>query len=209
MEFYDVNFSYIDLDTMGEEFVSIPEQDSGLLIPEWLGKVGYIYCWSQWFWNDGYIYIIEKEVVYGRRKFERTGVGSCREAKEIIETSLRYFKANSRNICASIFTTSKDYLMHVQDINGVGMTSSLSLVAIIAMCSRSLNKPVQSQLAVLVSVSIGGTINKVEDLTNILQVCFDAGAKKILLSIVNAADISTVSPELFTKFQIMFYLGVE
>lgn len=209
MEFYDVHFSYIDLDTMEEEFVSVPEQGSGSLIPEGLGKAGHVYTVGVG--NSGMIgvYKIETEVVSGSGKFERTGLGTCREAKESIETAFRYFKANSRSISASISTTSKDYLMHVQDVNGVGMTSSLSLAAIIAMCSGALNKPVQSQLAVLGSVSIGGTINKVEDLANTLQVCFDAGAKKILLPMVNAADIPVVPPELFAKFQIMFYSGAE
>ncbi len=112
------------------------------------------------------VYKIEVEVVGGTGKFERTGLGYDREAKESIDTAFRYFKANSRSISTSITTTAKDYLMHVQDVNVVGMTSSLSLTAIIAMCSGALNKPVQSQLAVLGSVSIGGTINKVEDLAN-------------------------------------------
>ena len=155
------------------------------------------------------VYKLEVEVVGGTGKFEKTGLGYDREAKESIETAFRYFKANSRSISASISTTNKDYLMHIQDVNGVGMTSSLSLAAIIAMCSGALNKPVQSQLAVLGSVSIGGTINKVEDLANTLQVCFDAGAKKILLPMVNAADIPLVPPELFAKFQIMFYSSAE
>lgn len=209
MEFYDVHFSYIDLDTMEEEFVSVPEQGSGSLIPEGLGKAGHVYTVGVGDSGMIGVYKIETEVVSGSGKFERTGLGTCREAKESIETAFRYFKANSRSISASISTTNKDYLMHVQDINGVGMTSSLSLAAIIAMCSGALNKPVQSQLAVLGSVSIGGTINKVEDLANTLQVCFDAGAKKILLPMVNAVDIPVVPPELFAKFQIMFYSGAE
>lgn len=99
--------------------------------------------------------------------------------------------------------------MHVQDVNGVGMTSELSLAAIIAMCSGALSRSVQGQLAILGSVSIGGTINRVEDLANTLQVCFDAGAKKILLPMANASDILTVPPELFAKFQIMFYSTAE
>lgn len=155
------------------------------------------------------VYKLETEVVNGNGKFEKTGLGTHREAKESIETAFRYFKANSRGISASISTTTKDYLMHVQDVNGVGMTSGLSLVAIIAMCSGALNKPVQSQLAILGSVSIGGTINKVEDFASTLQVCFDAGAKKLLIPMVNAADIATVPPELFAKFQIMFYSNTE
>ncbi|MBN1067559.1 protease Lon-related BREX system protein BrxL [Clostridium botulinum] len=209
MEFYDVHFSYIDLDTMEEEFVSVPEQGSGSLIPEGISKAGHIYTIG--LGDSGMIgvYKIEVEVVGGSGKFEKTGLGYDREAKESIETAFRYFKANSKSISASISTTNKDYLMHVQDVNGVGMTSSLSLAAIIAMCSGALNKPVQSQLAVLGSVSIGGTINKVEDLANTLQVCFDAGAKKILLPMTNASDIAFVPPELFAKFQIMFYSATE
>ena len=209
MEFYDVHFSYIDNETMEEEFLSVPEQGSSTLIPEGLSKAGHVYTIG--LGDSGMIgvYKLEVEVVGGTGKFERTGLGYDREAKESIDTAFRYFKANSRNVSSTISTTTKDYLMHVQDVNGVGMTSQLSLAAIIAMCSGALNKPVQSQLAVLGSVSIGGTINKVEDLANTLQVCFDAGAKKILLPMSNAVDIATVPPELFAKFQIMFYSSAE
>lgn len=209
MEFYDVHFSYIDNETMEEEFISVPEQGSSTLIPEGLSKAGHVYTIG--LGDSGMIgvYKLEVEVVGGTGKFERTGLGYDREAKESIDTAFRYFKANSRNVSSTISTTTKDYLMHVQDVNGVGMTSQLSLAAIIAMCSGALNKPVQSQLAVLGSVSIGGTINKVEDLANTLQVCFDAGAKKILLPMSNAVDIATVPPELFAKFQIMFYSSAE
>lgn len=209
MEFYDVHFSYIDNETMAEEFISVPEQGSSSLIPEGASKAGHVYTIG--LGDSGMIgvYKIEVEVVGGTGKFEKTGLGYDREAKESIDTAFRYFKANSRNISASISITNKDYLMHVQDVNGVGMTSELSLAAIIAMCSGALVKPVQSQLAVLGSVSIGGTINKVEDLANTLQVCFDAGAKKILLPMANAADIAIVPPELFAKFQIMFYSSAE
>ncbi|MDU5105777.1 protease Lon-related BREX system protein BrxL [Clostridium sp.] len=209
MEFYDVHFSYIDNETMEETFVSVPEQGSGSLIPEGLSKAGHVYTVGLGDSGMNGVYKIEVEVVGGTGKFERTGLGYYRDAKESIDTAFRYFRANSRSISASISTTNKDYLMHVQDVTGVGMTSSLSLAAIIAMCSGALNKPVQSQLAVLGSVSIGGTINKVENLANTLQVCFDAGAKKILLPMINAADISMVPPELFAKFQIMFYNSTE
>lgn len=209
MEFYDVHFSYIDTETMEEEFVAVPEQGSGSLIPEGTSKAGHVYTIGVGDSGMIGVYKIETEVVAGTGKFEKTGIGWDREAKESIETAFRYFKANSRNISASISTVSKDYLMHVQDVNGIGMTSALSLAAIIAMCSGALLKPVQGQLVVLGSVSIGGTINKVEDLANTLQVCFDSGAKKILLPMVNATDIATVPPELFAKFQIMFYSSAE
>jgi ATP-dependent Lon protease len=60
-----------------------------------------------------------------------------------------------------------------------------------------------------VQISISGTINKVEELANVLQVCFDSGAKKVLLRMASAVDIGTVPPKRFTKFQISFYQSPE
>ena len=209
MEFYDVHFSYIDNETMNEEFVSVSEQGGGKIIPEGMGKPGHLYTIARG--KSGMIgaYKIETQVVSGNGKFERTGLGSDREAKESIETAFRYFRANSKNISGSISVTTKDYLMHVQDIHGVGMTSELALAAFVALCSGALGKPPQSQLVVLGSLSIGGTIIKVEELANVLQVCFDSGAKKVLLPMASAVDIPTVPPELFAKFQISFYQSPE
>lgn len=209
MEFYDVHFSYIDNETMNEEFVSVPEQGGGKIIPEGMGKPGHLYTVARG--KSGMIgaYKIETQVISGTGKFERTGLGSDREAKESIETAFRYFRANSKNISGSISITTKDYLMHVQDIHGVGMTSELALAAFVALCSGALGKPPQSQLVVLGSLSIGGTIMKVEELANVLQVCFDSGAKRVLLPMASAVDIPTVPPELFAKFQISFYQSPE
>lgn len=209
MEFYDVQFSYIDRETMNEEFVSVPEQGGGKIIPEGMGKPGHIYTIARG--NSGMIgaYKVETEVISGSGKFEKTGLASDREAKESIETAFRYFRANSKNVSGTISTTTKDYLMHVQDIHGVGLTGELALTAFIALCSAAMNRPAQSQIVVLGSMSIGGTINKVEELANVLQVCFDSGAKKILIPMSSAMDIGTVPPELFAKFQISFYQNAE
>jgi ATP-dependent Lon protease len=209
MEFYDVHFSYIDKDTFQEEFVSVPEQGGGKLIPEGIGKPGHVYTVAHG--NSGMIgvYKIETEVVNGSGKFEKTGLGTSRDARESINTAFNYFKANKKNISGTISLQQNDFLMHVQDLQGIGMTPELALAAFIALCSGSLRKHVQSQLVVLGSMSIGGTINKVEELASTLQVCFDAGAKKILLPMASAADIGTVPPELFAKFQISFYQSPE
>jgi len=209
MEFYDVHFSYIDIETLNEEFVSVPEQGGGKIIPEGIGKPGHVYTIGRG--KSGMIgaYKIEVQVVSGSGKFEKTGLGANREAKEAIDTAFRFFKANSKSISRSITTTNKDYLMHAVDIHGVGLTSELALAAFVALCSGGVSRPCQSQLAILGSMSIGGTINKVEELANVLQVCFDAGAKKVLLPMSSAADIGTVPPDLFARFQISFYQSPE
>ncbi|MGL6107483.1 protease Lon-related BREX system protein BrxL [Romboutsia sp.] len=209
MEFYDVQFSYIDNETLSEEFISVPEQGGGKIIPEGMNKAGHVYTIARG--KSGMIgtYKIETEVINGNGKFEKTGVSSDREAKEAIDTAFKYFRANSKNISGTISVANRDYMMHVQDVGGIGMSSELSLAAFVGLCSGAMNRPVQSEMAILGSLSIGGTINKIEELANVLQVCFDAGAKKIILPMSSAVDLPTVPPELFAKFQTSFYTSPE
>ncbi|PKM89165.1 MAG: BREX system Lon protease-like protein BrxL [Firmicutes bacterium HGW-Firmicutes-12] len=209
MEFYDVNFSYIDNESFAEEFVPVPEQGGGKLIPEGLHKPGQVYTVSRGKSGMIGVFKLETEMVTGSGKFERTGIGSDREAKESIETAYRYLKANSKNISGTISTATKDYLMHLQDLNGIGITNQLTLAALVALCSAAMNKPVISSLAVLGNLSIGGTIIKVEELANVLQVCLDSGAKKVLLPITSTVDMVTVPPELMGKFNLIFYQSPE
>ena len=209
MEFYDVNFSYIDNESFQEEFVPVPEQGGGKLIPEGIHKPGHIYTVGRGKSGMIGVFKLETEMVSGSGKFERTGIGTDREARESVDTSFRYLKANSKNISGSISLTTKDYLMHVQDLNGIGMTNQLSLAALIAICSAALHKPAVSSLAILGNLSIGGTIIKVEELANVLQVCLDSGAKKVLIPITSTVDMTTVPPELMGKFNLIFYQSPE
>ena len=209
MEFYDVNFSYIDNETFEEFFISLPEIGYGKLIPEGILKPGQLYTISQG--KNGMIgvYKLETEVVPGSGKFEKTGIGTDRETKESIETAFRYFRANSKSISAGISTTTKDYLMNFQDLNGIGMTNSLSLATFIALCSAALNKPLVSSIAVLGEITISGAIIKPEELASILQVALDSGAKKVLMPITSAADFPSVPSELMGSFDIVFYQTAE
>lgn len=209
MEFYDVNFSYIDKENFNEEYVPVPEQGGGKLIPEGIGKPGHLYTVSHGKSGMIGVYKLEMQMTSGTGKFEKTGLGSDREAKEAVETAYRYLKANGKNISGTISTTTKDYLMHVQDLNGIGMTKMLTLPSLVAIASVALGKPVISSAVVLGDLSIGGTIIKVEELANTLQVCLDSGAKKVLLPITSAADLGTVPAELMGCFNIIFYQSAE
>lgn len=209
MEFFDVNFSYIDNESFAEEFVPVPEQGGGKLIPEGLHKPGQVYTVSRGKSGMIGVFKIETEMVTGSGKFEKTGIGSDRLVKEALDTAYRYLKANYKNISGAIGTATKDYLMHLQDLNGIGLSNQLSLPALVALCSAALRKPAISSLAILGNLSISGTIIKVEELANVLQVCLDSGAKKVLLPITSAGDMATVPPELMGKFNLIFYQSAE
>lgn len=209
MEFYDVNFSYIDNETFSEEYVPVPEQGGSKLIPEGMSKPGHVYTVGHSKFGMLGVYKLEMQMTAGNGKFEKTGLGTDREAKEAVDTAYRYLKANARGISGSISMTTKDYIFDVQDMNGIGMTKNLSLASVVAICSIALAKPVISSAVVLGDFSIGGTVMKVEELANTLQVCLDSGAKKVLLPIASAVDLGTVPAELIGCFNLIFYNSVE
>ena len=116
-----------------------------------------------------------REVSYG--KIERTGLGSDSKCKEAVNTAFNYLKANGNRISGSISTSTKDYIINYQDLQGIGMTEKLALPTLVALCSIALGKPVVSNLAILGDITISGTMIKVDELANTLQVCLDSGAK--------------------------------
>lgn len=209
MEFYDVNFSYIDEETFDEHYVSVPEQGGGKLIPEGLTNPGQVYTISRGKSGMIGVFRLESQMLPGNGKFNRTGLGSDRDCKEAVDTAYNYLKANGKHISSSISTNVKDYIVNYQDLQGLGMTHTLALSTLIALCSIALQKPVQSSLAVLGDISISGTIMKVDDLASTLQVCQDSGAKKILLPQTSAIDLATVPADLMSSFSLIFYQSAE
>lgn len=209
MEFYDVNFSYIDNDTFEEKYVSVPEQGGGKLIPEGTSNPGQVYTVAHG--KSGMIgaFRLESQMLPGNGKFERTGLGNDSKCKEATNTAFNFLKANGMRISGSISTTLKNYIINYQDLQGIGMTDRLALPTLIALCSIALGKPTASSLAVLGEISIGGTMIKVGELANSLQVCLDSGAKKVLLPMTSAPDLATVPADLIGSFNIIFYNSAE
>jgi ATP-dependent Lon protease len=205
MEFYDVNFFYTDNESLEKRYVSVPEQSGGKIIPEGLANPGNVYTVSQGKSGMIGVYRLETQMLPGNGKFERTGLGTDRDAKEATNTAFNFLKANGNLISGKISTTTKNYIVGYQDLNGIGMTKYLTLPTVIAIASCALSKPTLSSLAILGETSISGTIIKVEELASVLQVCLDSGAKKVLIPITSASELGTVPADLIGAFSLIFY----
>lgn len=72
MEFYDVNFSYIDNETFEEHYVAVPEQGGGKLIPDGICNPGQVYTVSQGKSGMIGVFRLESQILPGNGKFERT-----------------------------------------------------------------------------------------------------------------------------------------
>lgn len=209
MEFYDVNFSYIDNETFEEKYVAVPEQGGGKLIPDGMCNPGQVYTVSRGKSGMIGLFRLEGQMLPGSGKFERTGLGSDREAKEATNTAFNFLKANSNRISGTISTTTKDYIVNYQDLQGIGITGRLALPTLISLCSIALGRSTLANLAVIGDISISGTLIKVDELANVLQVCLDSGAKKVLLPSTSFVDFATVPADLMSAFQLIPYSSAE
>ena len=205
MEFYDVHFSYIDPETMEERFISVPEQGGGALIPDGPLNPGVLHTIATGSSGRLGVYRIETQVTAGNGKLTLSGVGSNTTAKESNRVGFDYFKANASSVSASAKPADHDFHLHVVELQNTGPTTAMTLATFVALCSGILGKPVQSQMVVFGSMSLGGSSIPVENLAGSLQVAFDAGAKRILLPMASVGDIPTIPGELFAKFQTSFY----
>ena len=205
MEFYDVHFSYIDLETMEETFISVPEQGGGGLIPEGPGKPGQLHIVATGSSGHLGIYRIETQCSAGGGKLNVSGLGSNSGSKESLKIAFDYFKANAGRVSAGKKVGDHDFHLHMVELNNTGPAKALTLPGLIAYASALLSRAPQGQMVVLGEMSLGGSIVPVENLAESFQAAFDAGAKKILLPMASAADIPTVPAELFTKFQVSFF----
>lgn len=205
MEFYDVYFSYIDLETLEEHFVSVPEQGGVSLIGEDALPPGHLHFVSTGDSEMIGTFKLELQTVPGNGKLVRTGVASSSRMKDRMNIALNFFKANAHRVSGTIHPENVDFLLQLLDLQGAGLPQECGLALFISLCSVSLGRSVQSQLAIFGEMTLGGTITPVSNLAGSLQVAFDAGAKRVLLPMTSAADLPTVPPELFVKFQTSFY----
>lgn len=201
MEFYDVHFSYIDLDDLQERFVSVPEQGGGGLIPEGRPNPGVLHTVAMGEAGMPSVYRMEIQAMAGTGKLSTSGAVSREHARVAFD----YFKANAGRVSASVRPAERDFHLHLVELQNAGAPEALTLASLIVLCSAAMGKPALSQLAVMGDMTLGGTITQARNLAESLQVAFDAGAKRILLPMSSVTDLPTVPGELFAKFQTSFY----
>ena len=205
MEFYDVHFSYIDQETMEERFIGVPEQGGDALISDGPLNPGVLHTIATGSSGHLGVYRIETQVSAGNGKLTMSGLGSNAAARESVRIGFDNFKVNAASVSASVKPGNHNFQLHVVELQNSGPTTAMTLATFVALCSGILGKPLQPQMVVLGSMSLGGSIIPVESLAESLQVAFDAGAKRILLPMASVRDVPTVPGELFAKFQTSFY----
>ena len=67
------------------------------------------------------------------------------------------------------------------------------------------DRPIIESLVVVGEIKLSGTLEEVQSIEDIMRVCKNAGAKRLLLPMDCIKDIQAIDRELLTKVQPMFY----
>ncbi len=205
LEYWAVNFSYLDKETRQETFVAVPEQGGGGLIPPGPLDPGVTFTVGS-DQEDGRLAIfrVEVQVAKGSGKLRITGAPS-RAIRDAVHTAHTYLHSQARTL--GLGKDPAEYDLHVQLVNLMQSKegSETGVAFFIAMVSALLGRPVLESLVVLGEMSIRGGLLKVGSLTERLQLAMDNGAKKVLLPAENKRDIADVPSDVLDKVQIIFY----
>ena len=203
MEYRAVNFSYIDLETREETYVSVPEEAEDTLIPQGTQRAGTVYTVGE----DGSrnsVFRIETQALPGKGKSNISGVPGS-GMKEDFETAYDYLKANIRELSPD--ESLDDHNINIQVLNpgNAEEGEETSVAFLVGIISGILDRPVRSSLVVLGSMSLMGELVPVNSLVDKLQLASDAGANQILLPAKNKKDLGKVPDELLDGVELIFY----
>lgn len=207
LEFYDVHFSYIDLEDGEEHFVATPENGGSALIPEGELQPGSLYGIATQPGGDGNMGLVrlDLQVMSGNGKFTHTGFGSGSVINDELKEAVNYCRSNLSRISQSVHFGENEMHMKATDINGLGTLSGLELCVFVSLVSGLTNRSLLPQMCVLGSMSIGGSIIPTANLPGALQIAHDAGAKRILIPMADMVNFSKVPAVLISKFSLEVY----
>lgn len=206
MEFYDVNFSYIDVESSDEMRVNVPESGGSSIISDGILPSGSLYTVAT---NPDTshkgLFRFDLQTISGNGKFDSAGFGNSSDIKDEIKEAINYIQANINRVSINAKFKEFDYYLKATDLNGIGKPKGISLAVFISLCSGILDRPIIAQTIILGSLSIGGSVIATESLPDALQIASDSGAKKVLIPVVDMANLAKVPPELMSKFQLLIY----
>jgi len=206
MEFYDVHFSYIDLEDNEEHFVGVPESGGKSLIPEGDLPAGTVYVIGK-NTDSGHkgLFRLDIQRMPGNGKISETGFGGGTAIKEELKEAVNYVRSNLNRVTQSAKYNDFEFHLKATDLNGIGNCNGLELSIFLSIVSSITERPLLPQIVVLGSMSIGGTIIPSDNLAEYLQVSSDSGAKKVLIPAADMVQIGKVPADLISKFSLVVY----
>lgn len=205
IEFWDTHFSYVDVDSGAEKAVGVPEQRAAGLIPTDLLPPGVVFSASadSTSGKTG-IFRLEVAAVKGGTGYAVTG-SSSRAVREAARTAYDYLRTHWHELAVEKPLDGHQLNIQVVDLQRAeGLTPS-SMAFAVAVVSAMLDRPVAGGTVVLGDITVGGATLAVTGFPDCLQAVAEQGARRCLIPIQNAGELSSLPQEILGKLDIAFY----
>jgi ATP-dependent Lon protease len=203
-EYYQTSFSYLDTQTMQEQFVGVPEEGGQRLISQDPMPPGSVYTAALTDNDTVALNRIEVSRMSGSGKLRITG-SPDRAMKESILTAFDYIKANKTRLGIERDVDSYDFHVQIVDLMHSKEGSQGGVAFFVALYSLLRERAVQAGLVVLGEMTIQGNILPVRSLVEPLQVIMDNGARRVLIPISNRRQFMEVPPDILERVDPIFY----
>jgi ATP-dependent Lon protease len=205
LEYWDTAFSYVDLESGQETFVSVTEMGSGRIIAEGGLPPGSIYTiGSDAADNRLAMFLLQTQMARGSGRIVLLGNLSSK-MKDAVKTADAYIKANLKNLGIDQDLKAYDFTIQAINLNQAKEGAETAVAFFLSMVSALLGKPVLDRTVVLGDMSVQGMLLKVAALPERMQSAVEAGAKSILIPSENKRDLADVPDAILTAIQWQFY----
>jgi ATP-dependent Lon protease len=205
LEYWDTTFSYVDLESGQETFVTVTEMGSGSIIAEGGLPPGSIYTiGTDAADNRLAMFLLQTQMTRGSGRIVPLGNLSSK-MKDAIKIADAYLKANLKNLGIDQDLKAYDFTVQAINLNQAKEGAETAVAFFLSMISALLGKPVLDRTVVLGDMSVQGMLLKVSALPERMQSAVEAGAKRILIPSENKRDLADVPDAILTAIQWQFY----
>lgn len=208
MEFWDTNFSYIDIETQEETFVQVPEERGSNLIEDTPLAPGTCYSAT----SDGdkvTLAKIEVVAVPGNGRLDIRGTSS-NEVKEDVKNTYNYLRANERNFLSPDRSLRNiDVTVQISAVLGVQVHKGIGAAVFVGIISSIIQRNLKSALGVIGSISIGGAVERATNFNDIVSLLSENGAKTVLVPMDNLPEMATLPATVLGKTDVPFYANAQ
>jgi len=204
MEFWDTNFSYIDLGTQEEKYVLLPEERGSSLIENTPLQPGICYTASHS--QDGLSLLrIEVSITKGGGKLNISGSSKI-EIRDNIKNVYHFIKANEKRILSQEHSLSNhDLSIQILRLLGGGIGNEIGAAIYLGILSAIYKRSLKPGLAVLGDISISGAIRQADIFKDKLAILSENGAKLVLAPMENLKEVQNIPPSILVNTDINFY----
>ena len=208
LEYWDVGFSYRDMETGAETYVGVPESGGGQVIAGNPLPAGSAYTLGSDTSDPAArklaLFLIQSQVNPGSGRVIPLG-NLSKTMKEALKVAHAYLLGHLKDLGISRDPKQYDFSVQAVNLNQAKEGSETAIGFFVSLVSALLERPVDPTTVVVGEMSVQGMLQKVSNLAERLELAADSGAQRVLVPAENKRDLADVPDVVLDRVQPVFY----